>query len=615
MFQTGLKLSPIFCDGMILQRDTINRIYGEETLAETVTISFMGEEYSTKVYDNCEFSIEIPPVPAGGPYTMTIQGSSRITISDILFGDVYILSGQSNMELPIRRVLDVSAEEISKTSEQNIRQYLIPATYNFHVPEKYMYAGSWKKAMGSELMDFSAAGYFFAKEIKDTYQVPVGLILTAVGGCGIESWMSPAALHRFGEYEKEIECFKNIDYFNHYIQEQNDSAGGWSSALRDEELKFDFDDSFKDWDTCLIPSLVSDYGVNSFNGSVYLCREIELASEPVGSDMMIYMGSMIDSDEIWINGQTVGKTDYRYPPRKYPIREGILKKGKNLITVRLVINNQNGGTVKGKPYYLSYSGKKINLEGEWYYRIGKKADNPMPSVLFPPTLPICFYNTVVVPLSKISIKGILWYQGEHNTSNPVNYSEKFAAMVSDWRELSGWEVPFIYVQLANYREPLNTEEDTGWAELRYQQTLNLSLYNVAMAVTLDIGEGNDLHPQNKKELGIRLAKAAKYLIYNETIVHSGPIPVTADVSGKNMEVEFMYLENSEKELDLNNFEIAGRDGVYHKANAIRKGSYVSVSCKEVASPVSVRYAWSDNPTEINFYNDAGLPAAGFRMTI
>lgn len=615
MCEAGLKLSPIYCDGMILQRDSINHIYGTETLADTVTVCFMDTEYKAEVYDNYEFCIELPPVTAGGPYNMTITGSSKITISDILFGDVYILSGQSNMELPIRRVLDVSAEEISKTCEPGIRQYLIPATYNFKEPEKYMYAGSWKKAMGEELMGFSAAGYFFAKEIVEAHKVPVGLIAAAVGGCRIEAWMSPAALCKFGDYEKMIEDFKDINHFNEYIEEQKDSANKWASCIKQEEVKLTDNENLQDWDTCRVPSLVSDYGTDTFCGSVYLCREVNLNSRPTESNSYIYMGSIIDSDEIWVNGYSVGKTDYRYPPRKYPIQNGILKKGSNLITVRIVINDGNGGTIKGKPYYLYCNGRKINLEGEWFYRIGKKADKPMPSVLFPPRLPVCFYNTVVVPLSKVSVKGILWYQGESNIENPEDYSGKFAALVSDWRKIYGWEVPFVYVQLANYREPLNTEEDTGWAEIRNQQRLNLALDNVAMIAAIDIGEENDVHPQNKKELGVRLSKAVKYLIYQEAGMHSGPIPETSDVSGKSVEIYFMFLENSKTECSLNNFELAGRDGIYHLAVAIRRGNCVSVICKEVDAPVSVRYAWSDSPMEINLYNDAGLPAPGFRLDL
>lgn len=194
----------------------------------------------------------------------------------------------------------------------------------------------------------------------------------------------------------------------------------------------------------------------------------------------------------------VGRTEYRYPPRKYIVQNDVLKAGKNLIMVRIVINDSNGGTIKGKPYYLHYNEQNISLEGEWYYRIGYKANAPMPKGLFPPTLPICFYHTVVVPLSKISVKGVLWYQGESNTKDPEDYADRFKAMVADWRELYGWEIPFIYVQLANYREPLNTTEDTGWAQLRDQQRKCLTIHNVAMVVSLDIREFNDLHPQNKK---------------------------------------------------------------------------------------------------------------------
>lgn len=611
----GLTLSPILCDGIILQRDVNNLIYGTDTEAVTVTVCFMGAQYNTKVDDNHEFFIELPPVEAGGPYSLTVKGSSEITLKDIWFGDVYILSGQSNMELPIRRVLDVSGDEIENTCEPYIRQYLIPAAFNFKEPEKYMYAGSWKKAVGEDLLEFSAAGYFFAKEIREAYQIPVGLIMTAVGGCGIESWMNPVTLGRFGDYEKLVEDFKNIDYFHSYIQKQQNSANEWASRIEEEEAKLNASIDYKKWDTCRVPSLVSDYNAGDFQGSVYLCREVFLEEEPVGDDAYIYMGSIIDSDRIWINFKEVGRTEYRYPPRKYKISKGILNQGTNLITVRIVINSKNGGTIKGKPYLLHYDDHNISLEGDWHYHIGKKAETQMPAVLFPPSLPICFYNTAVVPVSKVAVKGVLWYQGESNVNDPDNYEEKFAAMVSDWRELIGWEVPFIYVQLANYREPLNITEDSGWAELREQQRRCLTLYDVAMVTALDIGEANDLHPQNKKVLGIRLAKAARALIYGEAIPFSGPVPKNAAVMGKTAKICFKYLEDNDKEYSLHNFELAGADGVFHKASAVRKGKYVSITCDQVVSPKYVRYAWCDSPTGIDFYNEVGLPAAGFRLEV
>lgn len=615
MTKKGLALSPILCDGMILQREVCNRICGTETLADLVTVSFMNTEYIVRVADNHDFCVELPPVTAGGPYSMVIKGSTEITISDILFGDVYLLSGQSNMELPIKRVLDVSEEEIRNTEEPTIRQYLIPATYNFAEPQKDIYKGQWKKACNTDLMDFSATGYFFAKEIKEAYQIPIGLIMTAVGGSCIEAWMNPVNLQKFGNYEETIEEFKNISYFNSFIAEQQNSAYEWLVSIEADEQKLEASDHYKEWDKCMVPSFISDYSEDEFSGSVYLCREIILDMEPTQNDAYIYMGSIIDSDKLWINGELVGSTEYRYPPRKYRINQGVLKKGINLITVRIGIHNGNGGTIKNKPYHLYCDGCIYNLEGEWYYRIGNKAKNTMPAVLFPPSLPTCFYNTAVVPLSKTAIKGVLWYQGESNTKDPVNYSDKFKTMVSEWRRLFGWEVPFIYVQLSNYREPLNNAEDTGWAELREQQRQNLSIPEVAMVVSMDVGEASDIHPQNKKEVGVRLSKAARYLIYHEPIVHSGPIPKNYYVGSKKVTIIFDYLENSEEEYKLNNFELAGVEGIFYEAMAIRKGRSVTLFCDEVTIPKEVRYAWSDCPTNINFYNNAGLPATGFRLEL
>ncbi|MFT4146716.1 MAG: sialate O-acetylesterase, partial [Mobilitalea sp.] len=469
MEKQGLMLAPILSDGMILQREVSNNIYGREDIAATVIVSFMGADYYAEVDEKHEFCVELPPVSAGGPYEITVRGSTEITLQDVLVGDVYLLSGQSNMELPIRRVLDVSGEEIAQVQEPFIRQYHIPASYNFKEPESYIYAGSWKKAEGEDLLNFSAAGYFFAKELKEAYQIPVGLIMTAVGGSTIEAWMSPSSLAGFGNYQELIKGYDNLACFNEDIRKQQEESEEWLARLEQEEPKEQIIKDYTAWNTCQVPSFVSEFLGEDFQGSVYLCKEIHLEEEPMLDTAYIYMGSIIDSDRIWINHIEMGRTEYRYPPRKYQVPKGILKKGKNLITVRIVINNTNGGTVKGKPYLLHYDNKEISLEGEWHYRIGKRSENPIPKVMFPPKLPVCFYNTAVVPLSRISVAGVLWYQGESNTDAPGNYADKFTAMVSDWRELFGWELPFIYVQLTNYKDPLTLEEDTGWAELRDQQ--------------------------------------------------------------------------------------------------------------------------------------------------
>lgn len=614
MAKEGLILAPIFGNGMILQRETHNCIYGTDNRAEIVSLSFIGQEFSTKVEENGDFYIDIPPVKAGGPYSMTIKGSENIEIHDILFGDVYLLAGQSNMELPVRRVLDVSADEISKTHEPDIRQYLLPATFQFLEPKKYMYDGSWKKATDDELMGFSAVGYFFAKEIKETYQVPVGLILAAVGGSKIESWMSQDLVKEIGEYDEVVDDFYDIKYFEEYIKHQQEQASQWLLKLEKEEAKINSLDDHKKWNTCMVPSLVSDYEKTPFSGSVYLCKEVILDEEQKDDNAGIYMGTIIDSDQIWINGTLIGRTEYRYPPRKYPIPKGVLKKGTNKILVRIVINDKNGGMIKGRPYYLNYNNEKISLEGQWHYQIGKKADIPMPAVLFPPSLSTGLYNTAIYPLSKVSLKGILWYQGEANTHNPFGYADKFAKMLTSWRRLFGREIPCIYVQLPNYSEPLNPVADSGWAELRNEQYKSLSLRKVAMAVGMDLGEYNDLHPQNKKGIGVRTALAARHLIYQEeNIGYSGPIPKEGIIEGKEIIISFCHLEDGDVKQSINNFEVAGEDGIFYPGNALRTGNKVSIICDKVDKPLHVRYAWCDNPRDINFYNACGLPAAGFCM--
>lgn len=618
----GLKLAPIFSNGMVLQRNVKNCIYGRDDLAKRVKLFFEKEEYIANVDKNGEFEIYLPAVNEAGPFSITIEGSTTITITDVLFGDVYLLAGQSNMELPIRRVLDVSGEEIKGTSEPTIRQYILPATFKFSGPEKYMVTSLWKKAEGEELMDFSATGYFFAKEIKENLKAPVGLIAAAVGGSTIEAWMDKESVEYYQRDKDLVEEFYDLQRFESFKAKEQAAVEEWLSNTQDNvELKKVMEE-YSQWKTCELPALVTDYDSSPFYGSVYLCKEIVLDNEQI-DEAEIYMGTIIDSDQIWINGILVGRTEYRYPPRKYKIPRGILKKGKNLITIRIVINKGNGGFIKGRPYYLHYNNEKIDLKGIWYYKVGKRVEVPMPDTLFPPCLSTGLYHTAIAPLSKMQIKGILWYQGESNTYDPKQYAEKFAKMLDTWRKLFGWKVPCIYVQLPNYRDPLSDTEDTGWASLRWEQFKCLSLPQVAMAVGIDLGEYNDLHPQNKKEIGVRMALAARHLIYGENIAFSGPIPKNIEIIDREVHIEFKYLDDSYKDVkvdngkskEINHFEIAGEDKVFYKAKAIQVGNKVMLSCDKVLNPKHVRYAWCDNPEKINFYNEAGLPAPGFSLDL
>lgn len=647
MNRESFLLAPIFRDGIILQRNCSNEIYGMEMVEKEVVVSFLGAEYRGKVRDNY-FSITLPPTSFGGPYSIRVSGSKEQVIEDVYFGDVYLLAGQSNMELPIKRVLDVSYEEIKNTHEPLIRQYMIPASYNFKEPDVFMGESSWKLAMDEDIYDFSALGYFFAKEIKDKYQIPVGLILTAVGGSSIEAWMSPDTLDSFGEYRGEIEKFYDLEYFHSHMNKQQQKANRWMEEIAEGE-NISLSD-YKTWDTVTLPAFTWEFGYEDFSGSIYFVKDVYLDEEQIRDNAYLYMGAIIDSDKIYINGVLIGETGYRYPPRKYTIPMGVLGQGMNRITVRIVVNNRKGGMIKGKPYYLSYEGEKISLEGEWHYKVGYQASKTIPPVLFPPSLPTGLYHTRVVPLSKVSVKGMLWYQGESNTYNAGEYGDKFKAMIADIRKQYP-TLPVVYTQLSNYKEPLGTEEDSGWGMLRDQQRQCLSIPDTRMIVTFDKGEDNDIHPQNKKELGIRMALAARNLIYKEDIVFSGPLPIRAkrtrqwddnhtndermqegdredngysrvisDNDGDNLssvwgvKIEFNYLENSLTETRLSGFELAGEDGNFYPALALRKGDRVYVESNTIPIPQKVRYAWCDNPT-IDFYNDAGLPASGFSLEV
>jgi sialate O-acetylesterase len=327
----------------------------------------------------------------------------------------------------------------------------------------------------------------------------------------------------------------------------------------------------------------------------------------------LVLGTLIDGDDTYVNGVQVGNTGYLYPPRRYTVPEGLLKVGKNILVVRVILTQNIGAFVTDMPYVLKCNNKKLELSGTWKYRIGAKIEAQNPTTFFQ-YKPTGVFNAMIYPLRKYSIKGALWYQGESNTGNPKDYKEIFEAVIKDWR--ASWSVgdfPFFYVQLANYCPWKMEPKESGWARLREEQRRALSIPGTGMAVITDVGEYNDLHPQNKKAVGERLALWAMNRVYGENIVCSGPIYDHMETQGNQIRLHFTHSGSGllSKGGELKTFAICGTDGIYLEASAEIKGDTVLVYNESIKDPVSVRYAWADNPEGANLYNQEGLPASPF----
>lgn len=618
-----IKLPRLISDGMVLQRDIPVKIWGWAAPNEKIELSFNRKKFETTASQDGNWVITLPYQKAGGPYEMTLSASNTIVVKDVLFGDVWLCSGQSNMELPMERVKDKYKDIIANANNSEIRQFLVPDQYDFAKENTDLSSGEWKAVNPANILNFSAVAYFFANEIYTKYKVPIGLINSALGGSPAESWLSADAVKKFSEYDAEYQKFKDGTLGAQIEANDKKVSADWYSDVnrQDEGLKKqwskgDLDDV--DWPEMNIPGYWADHTLGKINGAVWFRKEVDLSNVKATSAKLI-LGRIVDADSVYVNGNFVGTTSYMYPPRKYAFDPKFLKEGKNEIAIRVINNSGKGGFVEDKPYQLVLDKDSIDLKGAWKFKLGA-AMKPLPSPTFIRWKPVGLYNSMIAPLTNYAIKGALWYQGESSTKKPQEYGTLMETLISSWR--SAWkqgDFPFLLVQLTNFMEPKTEPAESNWAALRQQQKNTLAIPNTGMAVTIDLGEWNDIHPLNKYDVGKRLALQAEKVAYGEkNIVASGPLFKSAEKKGGQLILSFtdtgsgLMIKNSDR---LKGFEIAGSDGKFVWANAKIEGNKVKIWNENVDKPVKVRYAWADNPVEANLYNKENLPASPFEGSL
>jgi sialate O-acetylesterase len=613
-----VSLPKLISDGMVLQRDTQIKIWGWAAPDEKVTVLFNKKTYRATTNNNKKWEVLLPPMKASGPFQMEISASNKITIKDILVGDVWVCSGQSNMELPMERVKDKYPEVIKHSANTKIRQFLIPDKYDFKQPHDDVENGSWVSASPSALLSFTAIGYFFAKDLHDKYQVPVGLINSALGGSPAEAWISEEALKQFPEPYAELIKFKDDNLIKEIETNDRNRNNQWYTELnkKDEGLgkwnQVEVDDS--GWSEMNIPGYWADGPLGKTNGVVWFRKKITIPNSMAGKPGRIWLGRIVDADSVFVNGKFVGTVSYQYPPRKYDFGPDVFKEGENVIAVRVINSAGKGGFVSDKPYKITVGSDSLDLRGKWKYKLGVQ----MPELEGPTAIrwkPGGLYNYMIAPLLSYPIKGVIWYQGESNTWRATDYSKLFPTLITDWR--AKWQqgdFPFLFVQLANFMETKAEPTESQWAALRNAQFKTLSLPNTGMAVAIDVGEWNDIHPLNKETVGKRLALAAEYLAYkNKKVVFSGPVYKAMKVIGNKIEITFSQTGSGliAKNGELKYFAISGPDKKFVWATAKIEGNKVVVWNDAIKNPTIVRYAWADNPEGANLYNKEGLPASPF----
>ncbi len=629
-----VRLPQLISDGMVLQRDRKIRIWGWAAEGEKIAVKFTGKTYRTVTGPEGKWAIELPAQKAGGPYSMDIIGSNTINLKDILVGDVWFCSGQSNMVLNMERVKERYPDEIANANYPEIRNFFVPTASDVRQVHDDLPPGKWIASTPEDVLGFGALTFFFAKDIYQNYHIPVGIINSSVGGTPIQAWISEDGFKELPKYAQRVEMFRDTAFINRMTRpaltgrDQTTRTSKPPVRQPDKGLSGPvpwYDPAYvpEGWHKFWLPGYWDDQGVKGLNGVVWFRKEINIPVSMTGKPAKLFMGRIVDADQVYVNGVLSGSITYQYPPRRYDLPSGLLKPGKNIIVVRVTNNSGKGGFVPDKPYYLTADSENIDLRGDWQYKVGQVyspvsfGSGSRAPGLSMQNEPTGLYNTMVAPVINYPVKGILWYQGETNANNPGEYESLLRALITDWRNKWNEDVlPFLYVQLPNFMEVQYLPSESNWAELRDGQRKVLSVPNTAMAVTIDVGEWNDIHPLEKRVVGERLALAARNLVYGEVkTVYSGPLVSSASVDGKRVIISFDHIGSGltvKGGGELDQFALAGEDKKFVWAEARIEGDKVIVWNDDI-DPSWVRYAWADNPESANLYNKEGLPASPFEL--
>jgi sialate O-acetylesterase len=616
--------NPLFTDGAVLQQDASVPVWGTADPGERVTVEFAGQTVSATTAGDGRWMVRLKTPKATGPsaaVTMTISGKNKIALHNLLIGEVWLCSGQSNMERhlglqPGQKPITDWEQEVRDANYPEIRQFYVEKKTAF-VPEATV-KGGWSVCSPETVKDFTAVGYFFGRDLHQARHLPIGLIHSSWGGTPAEAWTSEAALKTLPDFVQPLAELKRMrsdpegvrrDYeaqLENWFRanDPGSAAAPWSATALDTAS----------WKQMKLPTLWESAGEPDLDGVVWFRRTFDLPAGAANLEAELHLGQIDDIDTTWVNGVRVGAMDRYDLVRDYHVPAGVLKAGWNVVAVRVLDTGGGGGIWGNEKLQLFLKGaasaEPIDLSGAWQYRVGlnlKNAPWPPLSVAQNASAPTVLYNGMIAPLLPYAIRGVIWYQGESNVGRERQYRALFPAMIADWRRAwSEGNFPFLFVQIAPYNDM--TPEIREAQLLAWQRTTN-----TAMAVTIDCGDAGDIHPAHKQPVGARLALAARAIAYGEAIEYSGPVFSSISIEGNEAILRFSHLgggllaENGA----LKGFTVAGADKIFHPAKAEIRGGTVAVSAEGVTQPAAVRYGWANVP-EGNLFNRAGLPASPFR---
>lgn len=620
-----IRLPRLFADNMVIQRDQPVAVWGWTGPGDRITVSFDRQSRITKADKKGYWMVHLDPEAAGGPFQMNIKGRNTRILANVLVGEVWICSGQSNMEMPIAGWGKIHnyQQEIAAADYPQIRHFKVPTAISID-PRDTISGGDWKICSPETAGEFSATAYFFARELYRQLHVPIGLINTTWGGTIVETWTSRGAFEQSDEFKNMIAAMPRASGLESLATRKKDvllkAINALQGSLPDpgEEEQYKepgYDDSH--WARMKVPGYweQAGLGLENLDGVVWFHKIFIVSEEGAGKPATLELGKIDDSDDSYVNGVKVGSMKNQYADERiYTIPAGVLKAGKNLLAIRVVDTGGSGG-IYGEPGNLSctIAGKVLPLAGDWSFHI---VSYLISTGVGPNSAPTLLFNAMINPLIPYTIKGAIWYQGESNADRAYQYRKAFPLMITDWRNRWGeGNFPFYFVQLSSYGSS-NNQQGSDWAELREAQLQTLSLPNTGMAVTTDIGNAQDIHPKDKQDVGLRLAAIALNGLYGKAMEYSGPVYQSMQTDGNKIILTFSHTGAGLTAHDpygyLKSFEIAGADRKFHYAKALIDGDKVVVFQDGVSNPVAVRYGWADDAGAGNLFNREGFPATPFR---
>ncbi|MDC8830198.1 sialate O-acetylesterase [Alteromonas gilva] len=607
----AVTLSPLFSDHMVLQRDKAVMVWGDTLPGQSVSVSIDGHTQQVQADSQGLFKLRLTPHSKGGPYQLTVTADQTIVLNDVWYGDVWIAGGQSNMEWNLGDETVGHEQEIALAASRKIRFFDVPNTLS-PVPETQLPNSEWLVANQDNAGSFSAVAWFFARQLAQQEDVMVGIIESNWGGTPAEAWTDVKVLSSVEGYQAKAEQVQQTtDWQQQLVTNEQMSQLKWQRIGNTEEAiatgaaGLDFDDS--EWPATTLPN------VQPFHDFTWLRHHFTLTAAQLEQTIEINLGDIVQNAMVFLNGKLLGTEDWRNSDSHYVLPASLLNEGRNVFTVRATNDWDNNAFVgKQGQLWRKIGRQKIDIAAQW--KVSNKVEAPMPEVKNYSFTPGFLYNAMIHPLLPFTSTGVIWYQGESNVDQQAYYEGLFEAMITNWRDRAGdAELPFLFVQLAAYLQPEPVQPDSAWAYLRDAQRGALSLPATGMAVAIDVGNPDDIHPRNKRPVGERLWRQAATRVYGYDVVDSGPDFRFAEPNGQSLVLHF---DNAKGLQTIDGkapgaFIIAGDDKVFYPASASIEGNTIKVSSASVKAPVAVRYGWADYPN-VNLINNQGLPAVPFR---